>query len=493
MNNDIFENAFGAIDDELIAEAKSPAIRIAARRKKIIISSVAACIAAVLVTIPSIKVISDLNDNGFTTSDDTEVIYEEEIIYEQSPEQTQSQPQNNSQQENNSSDNNSVTSSTTSGVSHSLGLSNEGLTVTVNDLGFINNGTNGSTTSYEKIYTPDIKYLYINPIPTDKYVTIYQGYYQKEIDQNEAQSLADKYFPKIINALHIPTPLYETEIDDGEIPGITIRSTAERYDFTEYYGMGFRITNMQNRNIISFSCGENPLTINDKTFSINRSQSDTDILNSISDLKQELFNIFDVSFDSTKVIRRYNNYSSSGPTSLTVYLYNSSAHPLNKLQGEEPYTDYIFIKFDNYEKESTDISYAQNIWYWSFRTENKSHSKPIAKKELLSLEKAEEYLNKGYVLSMGGCAQCQAEQTPIDFANYNYVSFEYDGGFNVGVLAIPYYAFYKNIGTAQNGNMIFAKTYVPAIEVEGYEEYFINKHNNHNNSNNDYVLNDEGT
>ena len=95
MNNDIFESAFSAIDDELIAEAKSPTIRIAARRKKILISTIAACVAAVLVTIPSIKVLSDLNDSEFTTSDDTEIIYEEEIIYEQSSEQTQSGTQNN--------------------------------------------------------------------------------------------------------------------------------------------------------------------------------------------------------------------------------------------------------------------------------------------------------------------------------------------------------------------------------------------------------------
>ena len=44
--------------------------------------------------------------------------------------------------------------------------------------------------------------------------------------------------------------------------------------------------------------------------------------------------------------------------------------------------------------------------------------------------------------------------------------------------------------------MTFAYTYVPAVEVEGYEEYFINKHNNHNtntsNNNDDYILDDNG-
>ena len=55
-DNNLFQNAFDAIDDELIAEAKSPKIRIAARRKRVAISTIAACIAAVLVAIPSVKI-----------------------------------------------------------------------------------------------------------------------------------------------------------------------------------------------------------------------------------------------------------------------------------------------------------------------------------------------------------------------------------------------------------------------------------------------------
>ena len=79
-DNNLFEKAFDAIDDEFLAEAKHPGIRIAARRKKILIGSIAACIAAILVTVPSIKIISDLNNNQFTNSIDTEIIYQEEII-----------------------------------------------------------------------------------------------------------------------------------------------------------------------------------------------------------------------------------------------------------------------------------------------------------------------------------------------------------------------------------------------------------------------------
>lgn len=502
-DNNLFESAFDAIDDKFLAEAKSPTIRIAAKRKKIIISAVAACVAAVLVAIPSVKVIGNLNDNKFTESEDTEIIYVTEVITsseQSSTEQTLSGQQGISTPQSTSKPNDNslgTMGSTGSDTIASSGGGYNNITIKVDDLYFVGMAydSNGSTTTYEKVYTPDIKYLYINPIPSDKYITIYEGYYQKEIDQNEAQSLADKYFPKIINALHIPTPQYETEIDDDDIPNITISPKTGSYDFTEYYDIRFSITNMQNRNIIGVASGKNPLMINEKTFSINRQQNDTDIINSISGLKQELFNILDVSFDDAKVIRHFNGYDDFDVGYIWVLLYDSNAHTLNNRYGDFPYTDYILIEFDDYDDKSTDIYYANDIDYWSFRTENKSHSKPIAQKELLPLEKAEEYLHKGYVLAMDGCPLCQAAQTPIDFADYDYVSFEYKGGFNVGELAIPYYAFYKNIGTAENGNMIFAKTYVPAVEVEGYEEHFINQHNNHNTStsnNDDYILDEIG-
>ena len=47
------------------------------------------------------------------------------------------------------------------------------------------------------------------------------------------------------------------------------------------------------------------------------------------------------------------------------------------------------------------------------------------------------------------------------------------------ILFIPFYAFYKNIGRSENGNLIYAKTYVPAIEVSGYKEYFESQEANH--------------
>ena len=63
-------------------------------------------------------------------------------------------------------------------------------------------------------------------------------------------------------------------------------------------------------------------------------------------------------------------------------------------------------------------------------------------------------------------------QEKIVFDSYDCVDIEYVSG-------MPFYVFYKNIGKSKNGNLIYAKTYVAAIEVSGYDEYFERQKENH--------------
>ncbi len=481
MNDkNLFLEAFDAIDDEFLAEAKHPSIRIAARRKKIMISSIAACIAAVLIAIPSIKILGNLNDNNFTNSEDIEIEYIIEIegIPSSKP-STSAPPSSEPQEPDKPSKSDRPLSSKGDGQSSASDGILGNITIKPKDLYFTNIGVNGPTTTYEEVYSPNVEYLYINPIPTDKYVSIYETYYQRNFDKNEVQVLADKYFPKMAKALNVPLPSYEIKESFGGL-----------HDHIEIdITYPFRLNQYDNRNIIGFY-RNGSIALCGKPVTVNQTQSDQEIINSLSDIKQILFDTFDVSFDSARVHRDYNDNSHYGVTSLNIYFYNSGDHPLNNLWSiGVPQSDCIVIRFDNFKIFEGDIVSTADLYnvfsidYWSYRTDNHSPLKPIAQKEILPLEKAEEYLQKGYVLAMGGCAMCQSEQTPVDFTDYDYVSFEYRGGSEIGDLTIPYYAFYKNIGTAENGNMTFAKTYVPAVAVKGYEEYFINKHNNHNNTN----------
>ena len=74
-----------------------------------------------------------------------------------------------------------------------------------------------------------------------------------------------------------------------------------------------------------------------------------------------------------------------------------------------------------------------------------------------------------------------AAQPEVDFSNYTYVDVEYISDENREIY-IPFYAFYKYIGKSEHGIDTYAKTYVPAVQVSGYEEYFESQKDNHKNN-----------
>jgi hypothetical protein len=71
-------------------------------------------------------------------------------------------------------------------------------------------------------------------------------------------------------------------------------------------------------------------------------------------------------------------------------------------------------------------------------------------------------------------------QQKISFEDYDFVGIEYISNPNDMSEIIPFYVFYKKLSPTQlyrSGN--YAKTYVPAIQVYGYEEYFESQASNH--------------
>lgn len=96
----------------------------------------------------------------------------------------------------------------------------------------------------------------------------------------------------------------------------------------------------------------------------------------------------------------------------------------------------------------------------------------------LPLEEAEKLLYKGYVFGGHSCYLCTRDPEGVSFEGYDRVGIEYlfrsDDiiNYNSTETGIPFYAFFKEIGKDDNVNIIFAKTYVPAIYVSGLDEYF---------------------
>ncbi len=132
------------------------------------------------------------------------------------------------------------------------------------------------------------------------------------------------------------------------------------------------------------------------------------------------------------------------------------------------------------ETVSTDIIDKCSITYYSCRIPIDEYYTVEAKCKLISLETAEELLANGYVFGCHACPICMAAQDKVSFDKYDHVSFEYFGDyFGDPARSIPFYVFYKKIGTSENGNIIYAKTYVCAIEVSGLKEYYDAQKDNH--------------
>lgn len=485
-DNNLFQNAFEAIDDEFIAEAKSPEIRIAARRKKMFISAVAACVAAVLVAIPSVKILDDLNGNQFTESDDTEIIYiTQEITSSESSqsessqnEPTQSKPQNTNSSQTNSAPESSGNNSNPAGNDNSATTYDK---LNINDMPFVSTdsdltvGESSGTKSYDKIYVPDIKYLYINPIPLSEYITYYynKSTYDNPPSEKEARAYLDSFLPKLANAFQISTPQYtlehESYMDDGEYSAYIRLHDENDYSMFFYHREFFNKINLSPNNVTK----KEKLMIDGQNVTIDHTKTDQEIIESLSWVKQRLFGIFGVSFDDAKIIRDY------GETYGYVYVYFYKPNDIISETDEyAPSTNYIKIEFSGNMVENTLLD-GNDVDC------NISRATKVARVEgntfkLMPLEKAEEYLYKDYVFGEPSCPLCLKDQEAVDFEGYDYVGINFKYSPKLRSM-FPCYTFYKKIGTTETGRMIFAKTHVPAIEVEGYEEYFENQHANHNN------------
>ena len=89
------------------------------------------------------------------------------------------------------------------------------------------------------------------------------------------------------------------------------------------------------------------------------------------------------------------------------------------------------------------------------------------------------YLN-GYCFGAHTCPKCMQNNTPVDFSEYDYVGLEYLFGIDPletgdPMPVLPFYVFYKEMeGEVYNGGQLYAKTWVPMIELSGMKEYFDN-------------------
>lgn len=343
-----------------------------------------------------------------------------------------------------------------------------------------------ATNAYTKIYVPNSKYLYINNMTNDEYLKVYQRVNtNKELSEAEFQSLIDSILPRLTESLGVSMPQYDIKEEDGYGAG---KELSTDLNIGSYY---MWISQTVNSNFFSLGKlgGDRQIVIEGETIQIDQRLSDEEILESIQSIKSKLFSIFNVSFSDAKIIRRFDSYSEYGAELVDIYFYDESAHYLNSLR-DRPISDYLYISFNNVANYQGDIVSdgvlkVSSIDYVKNRINVNEEYTVVASEKKITISEAEALLYNGYVFGGHSCPLCMRAQDKVSFEGYDFVDIEYVFGYDEeGKLTdgIPFYAFYKNIGKSENGNTIYAKTYVPAVQVSGYEEYFESQKDNHKNN-----------
>lgn len=351
-------------------------------------------------------------------------------------------------------------------------------------------GTSMGTSFYQKIYVSSAEELQGAPIPEEEYIAVYENnLLDRELDEEELRWFVDGFSDRLSEALGGEMPEYT--VDDWSEMGY-MQTLIGDVDIGEHE-LGIQQTRSKNRVNIHPSYdidkSNRRIVLDGQVVQVDQRQSDEEIIKSLSEIKKKLFKIFGVKYKDVKVVRVYDKDSEYGVNALCVYFYNADAHPLNEL-AEMPVTDYIEIRFDNRKSHVSDIisdGVLTDATIFNIQTRYKDIYQPVVQSRRITLSEAEALLAKGYVFGGHSCPLCMAQQDPVDFTQYDFVGLTYlsnryeELSETTKITAIPFYVFYKYIGESENGNQSYAMTYVPAIELSGWDEYFENQIQDHEN------------
>ena len=336
------------------------------------------------------------------------------------------------------------------------------------------------TNAYVTIDAPSLDELDIIPVPEEEYLTTYR---KREVDKAfdpigfslDVKRIASRFATASGKEINEPDTEFESDRYSGDYYSGECENEDYRLRFLQSPTVfkAFIYPQMQkNGEQYNFP----PIVLDGMTLSVDQRQSDEEIIESLSEIKESLFEVFGAEFSDTKVVRNYGSYTENGVESLSIYLYNESDNPINPYVLV-PHSDYIQIYFDNVQNYSGDVVSDGvltncDVSYVEHRVDVKKSYVAEASVKIISLEEAEEMLYNGYVFGGHSCKLCMEAQEEISFEDYDAVGLSYVCGEGDDALVIPFYTFYQKIGKCKNGNFTYAKTYVSAVKVSGLEEHF---------------------
>ncbi len=333
------------------------------------------------------------------------------------------------------------------------------------------------TSAYEKIKVADTSSLHIPPMMKEEYLEIYENKtVYPQPDPQAFRTFVDSFFPALANALGEPQAAYEIVTSDRDGTSDVMQDIQNAH-----------LAIMERENCYTVSIAtphsydpeKGPLwKLDSQPMQVDPTRSDEQLLASLQGIKESLFAIFDTAFSDVSINRQTDD---TGTVKyIYILFYNRNDHALN---GDGSLSDSIALGFE-LEKYATDGPLRDAFVYYTRHYQPAEQRFTIsAYAKRISTEQAAKLLAKGYVFGGHACQLCQEKQDPVVFDSYDYVGMTYQYTYDYHtwreIMAIPFYVFYKQIGVEEDGKLIFARTYVPAIEVSDYETYFTKQQNHH--------------
>ena len=336
------------------------------------------------------------------------------------------------------------------------------------------NGTN----QYTEIYTSAPKYLNLTPLPIADYLPIYSTK-NSQPSEKYLQEFLNKYLDAATVFFGVNSKRYTiTQVDglnDSVFYTAKVNAGKQSVSFIAQDNW-LRFTN--------HIMGDERMIINGSRISILESDTDEQIKEKLKDTIEYICTSFSKQYSNIKICR---SYSYNQMEKITIYLYSPEESIFPSNFSESPMTsNYISLEFYTdwgsgslYDwSGSKNEAFLINISLYETLEKWNEYYNVDAKSKMLTLEEAEQLLKKGYVFGGHSCDLCMAVQPEVDFSSYTYVDIEYVSNKNRDIY-IPFYAFYKYMREYKNGIIVYAKTYVPAVQVSGYDEYFESQKINH--------------
>ena len=327
-----------------------------------------------------------------------------------------------------------------------------------------------ATKAYTEVFVPDVKYLYASgEVPGT--VTMYNLVPPAEADGAELRAMVQGPGAALAAAAGMDLAGAKARVDtDAAGPS---GGLSEEYDdgrlllMANQDGWSDTLTLFVWPDRGTLSLGELPVAADQRL-------EDGELLRALEPVREELFKALGVSFPDAAVVRQFYEWSEYGVATLCVYYYDGSVGTAVPDGTTAPMGDYIMLDFDNiknWEGDNVSTGVLDNVTVRYVARRGVGKYVSYGKNPAIGLERAEEYLNKGWVFGGHSCPLCMAEQGEVSFDGYDAVKLVYvEGGEDLTEL-VPFYAFFKAIRTTDGGT-VYARTYVPAVEVSGLEEYF---------------------